>query len=109
TPQNNTDHPHHPHPSPRHRNENSTGQQSENAQKQRENALAEAAAFTARRREEADELRMELWLSAAPSRLIRTVAECAGLQPAQVLAQLAERIVVSEDGSVSVPPFSPNL
>ncbi|MEV8413117.1 hypothetical protein AB0P45_05785 [Streptomyces niveus] len=77
--------------------------------KQRENALAEAAAFTARRREEADELRMELWLSAAPSRLIRTVAECAGLQPAQVLAQLAERIVVSEDGSVSVPPFSPNL
>ncbi|MFC9609070.1 hypothetical protein ACFTTN_37360 [Streptomyces niveus] len=48
-------------------------------------------------------------MSAAPSRLIRTVADQTGLQPAQVLAQLAERIVVSEDGSVSVPPFAPNL
>lgn len=50
---------------------------------------------------------MELWLSAAPSRLIRTVAGRTGLQPAQVLAHLAERIVVSEDGTVSVPPFTP--
>ncbi|MFD3525119.1 hypothetical protein [Streptomyces sp. NPDC058653] len=48
-------------------------------------------------------------MPAAPSRLIRTVASRAGLQLTQVLAQLAERIVVSEDGSVSVPPFSPNL
>lgn len=72
-----------------------------------ENALAARAALEARRREEADELRMELWLSAAPSRLIRTVAGRTGLQPAQILAQLAERIVVSEDGTVSVPPFTP--
>lgn len=75
--------------------------------KRRENALAARAALEARRREAADELRMELWLSAAPSRLIRTVAGRTGLQPAQVLAQLAERIVVSEDGTVSVPPFTP--
>ncbi|MFD7541819.1 hypothetical protein [Streptomyces sp. NPDC059819] len=63
------------------------------------------AAFEARRREEADELRAELWLSAAPSRLIRAAADRAGLMPSQVLAQLAERVVVSADGTVSVPPF----
>ncbi|MFI2291699.1 hypothetical protein [Streptomyces niveus] len=75
----------------------------------RETALAAHSAFQARRREEAEELRMELWLSATPSRLLRAVAGRAGLQPAQVLAQLAERIVVSEDGTVSVPPFAPTL
>lgn len=75
----------------------------------RENALAGAAALQARRREAAEELRVELWLSAAPSRLVRAVAGRTGLQPGQVLAQLAERIVVSEDGSVSVPPFAPAM
>ncbi|MFJ9214454.1 hypothetical protein [Streptomyces sp. NPDC102264] len=75
----------------------------------REAALAAHSASMARRREEADELRMELWLSAAPGRLLRAVAGRTGLQPAQVLAQLAERIVVSEEGSVSVPPFAPTL
>ncbi|KOT91722.1 hypothetical protein ADK70_16615 [Streptomyces rimosus subsp. pseudoverticillatus] len=71
-------------------------------------ALAARAAFEARRREEADELRAELWLSAPPGRLIRAVADRAGLVPAQVLTQLAERVVVSEDGTVSVPPFTPS-
>ncbi|WP_234340512.1 hypothetical protein [Streptomyces sp. TP-A0875] len=74
----------------------------------RDGALAAKAAFEARRREEADELRAELWLSAAPSRLIRAAADRAGLMPAQVLAQLAERVVVGEDGTVSVPPFMPS-
>ncbi|MER7394654.1 hypothetical protein ABT381_03945 [Streptomyces sp. NPDC000151] len=77
-------------------------------QERREGALAARAAFEARRREEADELRAELWLSAAPSRLIRAAADRAGLRPAQVLAQLAERVVVGEDGKVSVPPFMPS-
>lgn len=77
-------------------------------EERREGALAARAAFEARRREEADELRAELWLSAAPSRLIRAVADRAGLKPAQVLAQLAERVVVSQDGTVSVPPFTPS-
>ncbi|MET9819562.1 hypothetical protein [Streptomyces sp. NPDC006355] len=66
------------------------------------------AAFAARRREEGDELRAELWLSAAPSRLVRAAADRAGLMPAQVLAQLAERVVVGVDGTVSVPPFTPS-
>ncbi|GHF75650.1 hypothetical protein GCM10010218_65720 [Streptomyces mashuensis] len=54
------------------------------------------AAFEARRREEADELRAELWLSAAPGRLVRAAADRGGLMPAPVLAQLAERVVVGE-------------
>ncbi|MFJ2722206.1 hypothetical protein [Streptomyces sp. NPDC087437] len=72
-------------------------------------ALAAQAAFGERRQEEADELRAEVWLSAASSRLIRVVASRAGLRPSQVLAQLAEQIVVGEDGTVSVPPFTPSL
>ncbi len=36
------------------------------------------------------------------------VADRAGLRPSQVLTQLAEQIVVAEDGTVSVPPFTPS-
>ncbi|MGW2898683.1 hypothetical protein ACWDAO_29800 [Streptomyces sp. NPDC001212] len=71
-------------------------------------ALAAQAASGERQGEEADELRAEVQLSAAPSRLIQTVAGRTGLRPSQVLAQLAERIVVAEDGTVSVPPFTPS-
>ncbi|MEV7863731.1 hypothetical protein AB0O86_34305 [Streptomyces hirsutus] len=48
-------------------------------------------------------------MSAASSRLIRVVAGRTGLRPSEVLAQLAERIVVGEDGTVSVPSFTPSL
>ncbi|MFE9174492.1 hypothetical protein ACFYNZ_34525 [Streptomyces kebangsaanensis] len=72
-------------------------------------ALAAQAAFGERRGEEADELRAEVRLSAASSRLVRVVAGRTGLRPSEVLAQLAERIVVGEDGTVSVPPFTPSL
>ncbi|WP_237408161.1 hypothetical protein [Streptomyces sp. M2CJ-2] len=71
-------------------------------------ALAAQAASGERQGEEADELRAEVRLSATSSRLVRTVAGRTGLRPAQVLAQLAERIVVGEDGTVSVPPFTPS-
>ncbi|WP_369354555.1 hypothetical protein [Streptomyces sp. cg2] len=77
-------------------------------EERRDGALAARAAFEVRRREEADELRAELWLFAAPGRLIRAAADRAGLTPTQVLAQLAERVMVSEDGTVSVPPFTPS-
>jgi hypothetical protein len=40
--------------------------------------------------------------------VIRAVSDRAGLRPDQVLAQLAERVVVGEDGTVSVPPFTPS-
>lgn len=81
-------------------------------EERRSDAHAAQAAFEARQREEADELRTELWtelwLPAAPSRVIRAVSDRAGLRPDQVLAQLAERVVVGEDGTVSVPPFTPS-
>ncbi len=53
--------------------------------------------------DERDELRTELWLSASPGRLIRAAADRAGLRPVEVLAQLAERVVVGEDDT---EPFS---
>ncbi|MEW2079722.1 hypothetical protein AB0941_40395 [Streptomyces sp. NPDC013433] len=72
-------------------------------------ALASHAGLGEQRGEEADELRAEVWLSSASSRLVRVVAGRTGLRPSEILAQLAERIVVSEDGTVSVPPFTPSL
>ncbi|GAA1923564.1 hypothetical protein GCM10009753_65920 [Streptantibioticus ferralitis] len=74
----------------------------------RAQALAEHAAQQERRREAADELRTELWLSAGPSRRLRSAADWAGLTAQDVLAQLAERVVVGEDGMVSVAPFLPS-
>ncbi|MFC9792717.1 hypothetical protein [Streptomyces sp. NPDC057695] len=65
------------------------------------------AAELARRQDGRDGLRAELWLSAGSGRLIRAAATRAGMEPVEVLAQLAERVVVGEDGTVSVPPFSP--
>ncbi|MFD3679162.1 hypothetical protein [Streptomyces sp. NPDC058613] len=73
----------------------------------RQGVLAGHAAQLARRQDERGELRTELWLSAGSGRLTRAAAARAGLRPLEVLAQLAERVVVGEDGTVSVPPFSP--
>jgi hypothetical protein len=55
-------------------------------EERRDGALVARAALEARRREQVDGLRAELWLSAEPSRLIRAAADRAGLMPAQVLA-----------------------
>ncbi|WP_258017454.1 hypothetical protein [Streptomyces noursei] len=74
----------------------------------REQALASHAAHQERRREAADEVRTEVWLAAGPGRLLRQAAARAGLTPQEVLAQLAARLVVDEDGAVSVAPFLPS-
>lgn len=74
----------------------------------RQRVLSGHAAELARRQEERDELRAELWLSAGSGRLLRAVADRTGLRPVEVLAQLAERVEVGEGGTVSVPPFSPS-
>ncbi|MFF4323710.1 hypothetical protein [Streptomyces sp. NPDC001568] len=74
----------------------------------RQVVLSGHAAELAQRQGERDELRAELWLSAGSGRLIRGAAVRAGLRPVEVLAQLAERVVVSGDGTVSVPSFSPS-
>lgn len=71
-------------------------------------AVQARAEFEARRRESVVEVRAELWLGAGPSRRVRAAAQRVGLRPAEILAQLAERVVVEEDGTVSVPPFMPS-
>lgn len=73
----------------------------------RATALRDHAAWRERRREERDELQAELWLSAPAGRRIRAAAARAGLAPHEVLAQLAERAIVDDDGAVSVAPFTP--
>ncbi|WP_411130269.1 hypothetical protein [Streptomyces sp. x-19] len=74
----------------------------------REQALAAHAAHQERRREAADEVPTKVWLPAGPGRLLRQAAARAGLTPQEVLAQLAARLVVDEDGTVSVAPFLPS-
>ncbi|MEU6332085.1 hypothetical protein ABZ851_33235 [Streptomyces sp. NPDC047049] len=74
----------------------------------REQALAAHATHMERRREAAQEVCGEVWVAAGPGRRLRQVASRAGLTPQEVLAQLAGRVVVGEDGAVSVAPFIPS-
>ncbi|MGW2415969.1 hypothetical protein ACWCV5_27915 [Streptomyces tubercidicus] len=74
----------------------------------REQALAAHAAHLERRREAAQEVCGEVWVAAGPGRLLRQAASRAGLTPQEVLAQLAGRVEVGEDGAVSVAPFIPS-
>ncbi|MEU0690066.1 hypothetical protein [Streptomyces uncialis] len=69
--------------------------------------LEQQAAHQARRRDEKDKLRAEVWLTAPAGRRIRTLAARAGVCPDRVVAQLAEHAVLGEDGMVSVPDFTP--
>ncbi|MFD9813290.1 hypothetical protein [Streptomyces sp. NPDC059080] len=74
----------------------------------REQALAAHAAHLERRREAAEEVRGEVWVGAGAGRLLRQAASRAGLTPQEVLAQLVGRVVVGEDGAMSVAPFIPS-
>lgn len=76
-------------------------------EERRATALRNHAAWTEQQREQRHELRTELWLSAAAGRRIRAAAARAGLTPNEILAQLAERATVDDDGAVSVAPFTP--
>ncbi|MFD7684482.1 hypothetical protein [Streptomyces sp. NPDC060187] len=78
----------------------------EREQRRRE-ALTRQEGWLAQRRDEQDELRVELWLAADVSRRLRAMAARAGLVPEQVLAQLAEHARVSDSGMVTVEPFLP--
>ncbi|MCX4657408.1 hypothetical protein AB0N79_36390 [Streptomyces microflavus] len=66
-----------------------------------------AQAAYAQRRAQQDELQAEVRLSAGAGRQIRAAAQRAGLSPHEVLAQLTERVVFGEDGTLSVAPFVP--
>ncbi|WP_329557934.1 hypothetical protein OG711_38285 [Streptomyces uncialis] len=69
--------------------------------------LERQAAHQARRRDERDELRAEVRLTAPAGRRIQALAARAGVSPDQVVAQLAKHAVAGEDGTVSVPAFNP--
>ncbi|MER5988888.1 hypothetical protein [Streptomyces sp. NPDC001787] len=70
-------------------------------------ALAGHAAWMAQRREAKAELHAAVWLDASTGRRLRAVAEGTGLTAEQVLAQLAQHVVLGADGTLSIPPFTP--
>ncbi|MGW7097039.1 hypothetical protein [Streptomyces sp. NPDC054874] len=76
-------------------------------EEQRATALRTHAAWREQQREKRDELRAELWLGAAAGRRVRAAAARSGLTPNEILAHLAERVTVDDDGAVSVAPFTP--
>ncbi|MFJ8255590.1 hypothetical protein [Streptomyces sp. NPDC094466] len=76
-------------------------------EERRATALRDHAAGMERQREKRDELCAEVWVGAAAGRRVRAAAARAGLTPVEVLAQLAERVSVDDDGAVSVAPFTP--
>ncbi|MER5399834.1 hypothetical protein [Streptomyces sp. NPDC002599] len=60
------------------------------------------------RREQLDEVHVELWLTADTSRKLGAIAAGASLIPEQVLSQLADRARMNDDGTVTVEPFTPH-
>ena len=48
-----------------------------------------------------------MWLSADVSRRLRAIAACSGLEPEQVLAQLADGVRIDDDGALPVDTFTP--
>ncbi|MEV7898267.1 hypothetical protein ACIP72_35900 [Streptomyces cyaneofuscatus] len=76
-------------------------------EERRSTALRNHAAWTEQQRQKRDELHAEFWVSAPAGRRIRAAAARAGLSPNQMLARLAERASVDDDGAVSVAPFTP--
>ncbi|WP_406396823.1 hypothetical protein [Streptomyces uncialis] len=70
--------------------------------------LEQQAAHWQQRQDAKDELQTEVWLTAPAGRRIRALAARARLSPDQIVAQLAEHAVIGEDGTVSVPAFTPS-
>lgn len=74
---------------------------------QREGALARRAAWQRERQDARDELKAQVWLHADVSRRLRAIAARTGLEPEQVLAQLADRVRMDDDGALAVDAFTP--
>ncbi|MFF5011451.1 hypothetical protein ACFY3G_52915 [Streptomyces phaeochromogenes] len=74
---------------------------------QREGALARRAAWQMERQDARDELKTQVWLPADTSRRLRAIATRTGLEPEQVLAQLADRVRMDDDGALTVDTFTP--
>ncbi|MEU4618275.1 hypothetical protein [Streptomyces umbrinus] len=75
---------------------------------QREAALARQAEWQMEQQDARDELRTQLWLSADVSRRLRPITARTGLEPEQVLAQLADRVRIDDDGALAVDAFTPH-
>ncbi|MFE9687047.1 hypothetical protein [Streptomyces sp. NPDC006285] len=75
---------------------------------QREGALARRAAWQMGRQDARAELKAQVWLSGGVSRRLRTVATRTGLSPEQILAQLADRVRLDDDGALTVDTFTPH-
>ncbi|MFI1212409.1 hypothetical protein ACH4UV_32955 [Streptomyces sp. NPDC020802] len=73
---------------------------------QREGALARRAAWQRERQDARDELKAQVWLSGDVSRRLRAIAARTGLEPEQVLAQLADRVRMDGDGALTVDAFT---
>ncbi|MDQ1041590.1 hypothetical protein QFZ75_008092 [Streptomyces sp. V3I8] len=74
----------------------------------RQEALARQAAWQKERQDARDELTARVWLSADVSRRLRAIAARTGLQPEQVLAQLADRVRMDDTGALTVSTFTPH-
>ncbi|WAU78562.1 hypothetical protein O1Q96_01695 (plasmid) [Streptomyces sp. Qhu-G9] len=74
---------------------------------QREGALPRRAAWQMERQDERDEWKAQVWLSAEVSRRLRVIAARTGLEPEQVLAQLADQVRMDDDGALAVDAFIP--
>ncbi|MFJ9250904.1 hypothetical protein [Streptomyces sp. NPDC101776] len=73
----------------------------------RTGAVVRHAAWQQKRQDAREELRTEVWLSADPSRRLRTIAARTGLRPEQLLIQLADYARLNDDGTLAVEPFTP--
>ncbi|MFE9687831.1 hypothetical protein [Streptomyces sp. NPDC006285] len=74
----------------------------------RQDALARHARWQKERQDARDELKTQVWLNADASRRLRAIADRTGLQPEQVLAQLADRIRMDDTGALTVDTFTPH-
>ncbi|MEU0650550.1 hypothetical protein [Streptomyces umbrinus] len=75
---------------------------------QRKAALARRADWQMEQQDARDELRTQLWLSADVSRRLRAIAAHTGLEPEQILAQLADRVRMNDNGALTVDTFTPH-
>ncbi|MFF3484201.1 hypothetical protein ACFYXC_13105 [Streptomyces sp. NPDC002701] len=55
-----------------------------------------------------DGLTARLWLSADPSRQLRTIAARTGLRPEQTLAQIVDQTRMDDTGALTVDTFTPH-
>jgi len=69
-------------------------------------ALARHAARQTERQDARDELKTQVWLNADASRRLRAIADRTGLSAEQVLAQLADRASMNDDGALAVDTFT---